>query len=112
MLGASDASTENALIERALAAIPRVASVVLSDYAKGVLTPRIISAVIKEARKFGKPVIVDPKGKDFSIYKGATMITPNRMSSPLRLADPQPATPRSKQRRPRSTVSLAVRQFW
>ena len=89
-LGASDASTEKALIERALAAIPRVASVVLSDYAKGVLTPRIISAVIKEARKFGKPVIVDPKGKDFSIYKGATMITPNRTE--LAAATSRPAT--------------------
>jgi D-beta-D-heptose 7-phosphate kinase/D-beta-D-heptose 1-phosphate adenosyltransferase len=34
--------------------------------------------LIDEARRIGKPVIVDPKGKDFSIYHGATIITPNR----------------------------------
>jgi D-beta-D-heptose 7-phosphate kinase/D-beta-D-heptose 1-phosphate adenosyltransferase len=43
-----------------------------------VLTPRIIRTLIDAARKLGKPVIVDPKGKDFSIYRGATLITPNR----------------------------------
>jgi len=53
--------------------------VVLSDYAKGVLTPRVIRTLIEAARDLGKPVIVDPKGKDFSIYRGATLITPNRL---------------------------------
>jgi D-beta-D-heptose 7-phosphate kinase / D-beta-D-heptose 1-phosphate adenosyltransferase len=52
--------------------------VVLSDYAKGVLTPALIRAVIDAAKKLGKPVIVDPKGSDFSVYRGATVITPNR----------------------------------
>jgi len=51
---------------------------VLSDYAKGALTPRVIRAVIDAANKLGKPVLVDPKGRDYSIYKGATLITPNR----------------------------------
>ncbi len=51
---------------------------VLSDYAKGVLTPRVIRAIIDEARKLGKPVVVDPKGHDYSVYRGATLITPNR----------------------------------
>ncbi len=51
---------------------------VISDYAKGVLTPRVIRAVIDRARKLKKPVVVDPKGGDFSIYRGATVITPNR----------------------------------
>ena len=51
---------------------------ILSDYAKGVLTPKVIRAVIDRAKKLGKPVIVDPKGSDFSIYRGATVITPNR----------------------------------
>ena len=69
---------EKNVIDRALALLPDVASVVLSDYAKGVLTPRVIRTVIDAARKLGKPVIVDPKGKDFSIYRGATLITPNR----------------------------------
>src|SRR3984893_7070092 len=68
---------EKAVIARALALLPDVASVVLSDYAKGVLTPLVIRTLIDAARKLGKPVIVDPKGKDFSIYRGATLITPN-----------------------------------
>jgi D-beta-D-heptose 7-phosphate kinase/D-beta-D-heptose 1-phosphate adenosyltransferase len=73
-----DGATETAVLEAALAALPRAASVVLSDYAKGVLTPRVIRALIDAAQKLRKPVIVDPKGKDFSIYRAATMITPNR----------------------------------
>jgi D-beta-D-heptose 7-phosphate kinase/D-beta-D-heptose 1-phosphate adenosyltransferase len=51
---------------------------VLSDYAKGVLTRRVIAEVIAAARKLGKPVIVDPKSRDFTIYRGATLLTPNR----------------------------------
>ena len=38
----------------------------------------MIRAVIDRATKLGKPVIVDPKGLDYSIYRGATLITPNR----------------------------------
>jgi D-beta-D-heptose 7-phosphate kinase/D-beta-D-heptose 1-phosphate adenosyltransferase len=73
-----DAKTEAALIKRVLALLPKAAAVVLSDYAKGVLTPRVIRTVIARANKLGKPVVVDPKGSDFSIYRGATVITPNR----------------------------------
>jgi D-beta-D-heptose 7-phosphate kinase/D-beta-D-heptose 1-phosphate adenosyltransferase len=73
-----DAKTEAALIKHALKLIPKAGAVVLSDYAKGVLTRRLIRAVIARARKLKKPVIVDPKGGDFSIYRGATVITPNR----------------------------------
>ncbi|MFC1602626.1 bifunctional D-glycero-beta-D-manno-heptose-7-phosphate kinase/D-glycero-beta-D-manno-heptose 1-phosphate adenylyltransferase HldE [Pseudomonadota bacterium] len=49
--------------------------VVLSDYGKGTL--RNIGEYIKRARAAGKPVLVDPKLKDFTHYKGATLITPN-----------------------------------
>ena len=73
-----DAKTEAALIKQALALLPKAGAVVLSDYAKGVLTPKLIRAVIDRAKKLGKPVIVDPKGADYSIYRGATVITPNR----------------------------------
>lgn len=69
---------EEALIGFAIEAMPRAGAVVLSDYAKGALTPRVVRAVIDVANKAGKPVIVDPKGRDYSIYKGATLITPNR----------------------------------
>jgi len=50
-------------------------AVILSDYAKGTL--REVRRFIELARAAGKPVLVDPKGSDFSRYRGATAITPN-----------------------------------
>jgi len=73
-----DAASEDALIGHVVKAMPRAGAVVLSDYAKGALTPRVIRAVIDKAHELGKPVVVDPKGRDYTIYKGATLITPNR----------------------------------
>jgi D-beta-D-heptose 7-phosphate kinase/D-beta-D-heptose 1-phosphate adenosyltransferase len=52
--------------------------VVLSDYAKGLFSPAILQSLILEARKQKKQVLVDPKGYDYSRYKGATLLTPNR----------------------------------
>jgi D-beta-D-heptose 7-phosphate kinase/D-beta-D-heptose 1-phosphate adenosyltransferase len=78
MASAVDAGSEDAIIDRAVKAMPCAGAVVLSDYAKGTLTPRVVRAVIDAANKLGKPVLVDPKGRDYSIYKGATLITPNR----------------------------------
>ena len=51
--------------------------IVLSDYNKGVLTDTLIKKIIKIAKHFKKILIVDPKKKDFSVYAGATFITPN-----------------------------------
>src|SRR5215211_4323565 len=60
-------------------ALPASAEIVLlSDYAKGVLTARVIRSVIDAARRLGKRVIVDPKSANFAIYRGATLLTPNR----------------------------------
>ena len=73
-----DREIEDALIGSVVDALPSAGAVVLSDYAKGALTPRVIRAVIDAANDAGKPVIVDPKGRDYSIYRGATLITPNR----------------------------------
>jgi D-beta-D-heptose 7-phosphate kinase/D-beta-D-heptose 1-phosphate adenosyltransferase len=72
-------SEQNArtLLGHALRALPRCAAVVLSDYAKGVLSPAVIRPLIEAAKHAGKPVIVDPKSRDFSLYRGATLITPN-----------------------------------
>ncbi|MEG1971307.1 MAG: D-glycero-beta-D-manno-heptose-7-phosphate kinase, partial [Burkholderiaceae bacterium] len=50
--------------------------VVLSDYGKGGLTH--ITRMIELARAAGKPVLVDPKGDDYTRYAGATLLTPNR----------------------------------
>jgi D-beta-D-heptose 7-phosphate kinase / D-beta-D-heptose 1-phosphate adenosyltransferase len=70
--------SEASIIAYAEAALPQVGAVVMSDYAKGVLTPRVIRAIIDGARRLGKPVIVDPKAHDYSLYRGATLVTPNR----------------------------------
>lgn len=77
---AEPASTaiEQQLIDAAVAALPRADIVLLSDYAKGVLTARVIRSIIDAARKLGKRVIVDPKSANFAIYRGATILTPNR----------------------------------
>ncbi len=77
---AQPASTEveQKLIDAILPLLPRADIVLLSDYAKGVLTARVIRNVIDAARKLGKRVIVDPKSANFAIYRGATLLTPNR----------------------------------
>ena len=58
-------------------AVRSVELVVLSDYAKGAVSPNIVRQVIDIARKARKPVVTDPKLADFSIYSGSTMLTPN-----------------------------------
>jgi D-beta-D-heptose 7-phosphate kinase/D-beta-D-heptose 1-phosphate adenosyltransferase len=69
---------EQKLIDSILPLISRADIVLLSDYAKGVLTPRVIRSVIDTARKLGRSVIVDPKSVNFAMYRGATLLTPNR----------------------------------
>lgn len=66
------------LIAAAEAAVEGTAVVVLSDYAKGVLSDAVIAAVIAAARARGVPVIVDPKRRTFEAYRGASLVTPNR----------------------------------
>jgi D-beta-D-heptose 7-phosphate kinase/D-beta-D-heptose 1-phosphate adenosyltransferase len=68
--------------ERALVAaldrhLPQCDAVILSDYAKGTLGPKLIETTIAQARARGIPVYVDPKSTDFTRYRGATCIAPN-----------------------------------
>jgi D-beta-D-heptose 7-phosphate kinase/D-beta-D-heptose 1-phosphate adenosyltransferase len=65
------------LQESATALVSKVHAVVLSDYAKGVLTPELCEAVIRTARALNIPVLADPKTPDFSRYAGATIVCPN-----------------------------------
>jgi D-beta-D-heptose 7-phosphate kinase/D-beta-D-heptose 1-phosphate adenosyltransferase len=74
----ASAPTEQQLIDAILPLLPRADIVLLSDYAKGVLTARVIRNVIDAARKLGKRVIVDPKSANLAIYRGATLLKPNR----------------------------------
>ena len=73
-----DDLAESTLIEKVTAVIPYVDLVIISDYAKGTVTSRLLKTVFQSAKKAGKQVIVDPKGKDFTKYKGAAMMTPNK----------------------------------
>lgn len=66
------------VLQNAIPVLPRVGAVVLSDYAKGVLTPHVVRSLMESARRAGVPVVVDPKGSDYSVYHGASLITPNR----------------------------------
>ncbi len=54
-----------------------IGCLVLSDYGKGTLTPGLCQKLIRWARQRKIPVVVDPKGEDWSKYDGATVITPN-----------------------------------
>jgi D-beta-D-heptose 7-phosphate kinase/D-beta-D-heptose 1-phosphate adenosyltransferase len=56
---------------------PPPRAVVVSDYAKGLISPDVLSRVFAVAHSAGAPVIVDPKCRDFARYAGATVITPN-----------------------------------
>ncbi len=58
-------------------------AILLSDYGKGVLTPTLTKDIINLARDMNKPVLVDPKGTDYSKYKGATLLTPNKKEAGL-----------------------------
>ena len=66
------------LLAYTLKIIAGVDVLVISDYAKGVTVPALLRQVIVAARQHRKSVVVDPKGRNFSKYKGATVITPNR----------------------------------
>ena len=52
--------------------------VIISDYAKGFLTENLLSRLITQCSTENKKILVDPKGKDYLKYKGATLLTPNQ----------------------------------
>ncbi len=76
-MGARPQADYDRLVAVVLAQLPGCDAVVLSDYAKGVLTPDVCRRVIEAARAQGIPVLVDPKSADLSRYRGATTICPN-----------------------------------
>jgi D-beta-D-heptose 7-phosphate kinase / D-beta-D-heptose 1-phosphate adenosyltransferase len=63
------------LAERSMALLDQYDTIIISDYNKGSLAR--VGEIISAARAAGKRVLVDPKQKDFSVYRGATIITPN-----------------------------------
>jgi D-beta-D-heptose 7-phosphate kinase/D-beta-D-heptose 1-phosphate adenosyltransferase len=75
---AIELDVEDALISQFERAVGAFNMVALSDYAKGVLSDRVLQAVIERCRALDIPVVVDPKRRDFGAYAGATVIKPNR----------------------------------
>jgi D-beta-D-heptose 7-phosphate kinase/D-beta-D-heptose 1-phosphate adenosyltransferase len=67
----------DALLERITRLIDAVDVIVLSDYAKGVLSDSVLSRVLALAATHHRTVIADPKRADFAAYRGATVLTPN-----------------------------------
>jgi len=58
-------------------------AILLSDYGKGVLTDTLCRTIISYAADFNIPVLVDPKGTDYSKYRNATLLTPNKKEASL-----------------------------
>ena len=73
----------NALLAQCETYIPNIDVILLSDSGKGVLTTTFTHKVIELAKKYNKPILVDPKGDDYSKYSGATLITPNKKEASI-----------------------------
>ena len=75
------AALERELIRAARLAMPGTSALVLSDYAKGVVTPAVVRAVVQTARRRAIPVLVDPKVPHLALYRGASVVTPNQLET-------------------------------
>ena len=74
-----DGATADRMLASYADALERADIVVLSDYAKGVLSDHVLASAIALARRAGKPVIADPKRADFAAYAQVTVLTPNEL---------------------------------
>lgn len=72
------ADMEQQTLLRVRGAADGCAVIILSDYAKGVLSRQVVGEIIKLAKEKNIKVLIDPKGRDFSHYRNAYMLTPNR----------------------------------
>jgi D-beta-D-heptose 7-phosphate kinase/D-beta-D-heptose 1-phosphate adenosyltransferase len=70
-------ATETRLLASLAGELARADAVILSDYGKGVIGPRLLSRVISDSRRRKIPVTVDPKPEHFRRYRGVTCVTPN-----------------------------------
>jgi D-beta-D-heptose 7-phosphate kinase/D-beta-D-heptose 1-phosphate adenosyltransferase len=70
--------TEELICKRLQDLIPTADAIAISDYAKGMLTDSLLETLFELAAENSKPVLVDPKGRSYGKYIGATLLTPNR----------------------------------
>ncbi len=71
-------SIEREVMAQASAAISASQIVIISDYGQGLLNDKVLAHTIGQARQAGKPVLVDPRRRDWSVYSGASILAPNR----------------------------------
>ena len=77
-----DSTLEERLIATCLEALGNCRAVLISDYGKGVCTPRLLAVVIEAAKALGIPVLVDPaRDVDYGRYRGAALVKPNRLEA-------------------------------
>ena len=69
---------EETVWKKALGLIKEADAVVVSDYNKGLLGANFLSRLITSCKEFDKKILIDPKGRDYSKYRGATLLTPNK----------------------------------
>jgi D-beta-D-heptose 7-phosphate kinase/D-beta-D-heptose 1-phosphate adenosyltransferase len=72
-----DSALRDRARDLAFALLPAVDGVVVSDYGKGVCMPEWLAPLFARARTVERPIVVDPKARDFTCYRGATVIKPN-----------------------------------
>jgi D-beta-D-heptose 7-phosphate kinase/D-beta-D-heptose 1-phosphate adenosyltransferase len=85
--GNRPSSVYEELIRQAREVLPSCSAVVLSDYAKGVLSDQVCAVLIEDARALGIPVLVDPKSAAFGKYRNATTVCPNLQELALAVSD-------------------------
>jgi D-beta-D-heptose 7-phosphate kinase/D-beta-D-heptose 1-phosphate adenosyltransferase len=83
-----DAECAAALCRAIRDAAPDIHAIVLEDYNKGVLVPAVISTALEAARRYDKPIVVDPKSRYFFDYGGATIFKPNLTELAAALREP------------------------
>lgn len=83
--------TEDELIAALVRALDQASALVVSDYDKGAVTRRVLMEVLPRAVERGRPVLVDPKPRNFDAYQPATLVTPNHHEA-LRLTNSEDDT--------------------
>lgn len=82
-----DDEEEKEIIDYLISTIPLMDGIICSDYLKGFLTSNILRVIITNSKKNNKLIFVDPKGRDYSKYRGASILTPNEHEIELASAE-------------------------
>jgi len=85
---ALDAEEKESLWKNACDILPQVDGVIISDYAKGVVSSPFISDLVKKCKSMKKFVAIDPKERHFDLYKGVSIMTPNLKEAHIALGIP------------------------